>query len=154
MQLLKHFASLTLHPKNAKELKGLILQLALQGKLTANWREENSNIETSEIILKHINKVKSKLINEKKIKKEKPIPLVKNNEIPFKLPNKWSWCRLNVLGVIGSSSRVHQKDWQTEGVPFYRAREIVKLSKNGIVDNDLFITEELYNKLLIVRFLS
>lgn len=44
MQLLQHFKELTVQPKNAQELKGLILQLAIQGKLTANWREENSDI--------------------------------------------------------------------------------------------------------------
>ena len=39
MKLLEHFKELSLYPKNAEELKGLILQLAVQGKLTANWGE-------------------------------------------------------------------------------------------------------------------
>ena len=43
-----------------------------------------------------------------------------------------------------TSSRVHQRDWQTGGIPFYRAREIVNLAKYGSVDNELFISEELY----------
>ena len=47
---------------------------------------------------------------------------------------------------VGSSKRVMQKDWKTEGVPFYRAREIVKLSEDGFVDNELFITEEMYKE--------
>ena len=47
---------------------------------------------------------------------------------------------------IGSSRRVHKKDWRETGVPFYRAREIVKLAKQGYVDNDLFISEELYEE--------
>lgn len=46
---------------------------------------------------------------------------------------------------VGSSKRVFQKDWKTEGVPFYRAREIVKLAENGYVDNELFITPEMYD---------
>ena len=41
MKLLEHFKELSLYPKNAEELKGLILQLAVQGKLTTNWREDN-----------------------------------------------------------------------------------------------------------------
>ena len=45
---------------------------------------------------------------------------------------------------VGSSKRVFQKDWKDAGVPFYRAREIVKLSEQGYVDNELFITEEMY----------
>ena len=42
--------------------------------------------------------------------------------------------------------RVHQTDWRKSGVPFFRAREIVSLDKDGYVDNDLFIDEELYEK--------
>ena len=47
---------------------------------------------------------------------------------------------------VGSSKRVFQKDWKTQGVPFYRAREIVKLAENGHVDNELFITPEMYEE--------
>ena len=47
---------------------------------------------------------------------------------------------------VGSSKRVFQKDWKSSGVPFYRAREIVKLSEQGFVDNELFITEEMYQE--------
>ena len=146
MQLLQHFKELTLRPKNAQELKGLILQLAIQGKLTANWRLENPNVEEASESLERIKKEKKQFIKGKRIKKEKLLPEINKNEIPFELPNSWRWCRLNDLGIIGSSSRVHQKDWQTDGVPFYRAREIVKLSRFGHVDNNLFITEELFEK--------
>jgi len=51
---------------------------------------------------------------------------------------------LSDLFKIGSSKRVLKAQWQTSGVPFYRGREITKLSQNGFVDNDLFISEELY----------
>ncbi|RDL46233.1 restriction endonuclease subunit S [Marinomonas piezotolerans] len=47
---------------------------------------------------------------------------------------------------ITSSKRVLQKDWTKSGVPFYRAREVVTLSKQGFVDNDLFISEEMYSE--------
>jgi len=62
----------------------------------------------------------------------------------YKLPDGWKWKKLGDLFDIGSSKRVHQKDWTTEGVPFYRAREVVLLSKNGSVDNELFISESMY----------
>jgi len=48
---------------------------------------------------------------------------------------------------VGSSKRVLQSDWKKEGIPFYRAREIVKLSDFGLVNNDLFISECHYNEL-------
>lgn len=47
---------------------------------------------------------------------------------------------------VGSSKRVYKSEWTTEGVPFYRAREVVKLSKNGYVDNELYISEEMFQE--------
>ena len=69
--LLQHFKTLTKQPQNAEELKGLILQLAIQGKLTENWRRNNPNTESSSVLLKNIEVEKERLIAEKKIKKEK-----------------------------------------------------------------------------------
>ena len=56
----------------------------------------------------------------------------------------WTYKKLGDLFDITSSKRVFQKDWKNKGVPFFRAREIVKLSKQGYVNNDLFISEEMY----------
>jgi type I restriction enzyme S subunit len=63
----------------------------------------------------------------------------------YKLPNGWEWKKFEELFTITSSKRVHKKDWLSDGIPFYRAREVVKLSQNGFVDNELFISEEMYN---------
>ena len=54
--------------------------------------------------------------------------------------------KLGELFRIGSSKRVLQSQWKTEGVPFYRGREITRLAENGFVDNELFISEELYSE--------
>jgi type I restriction enzyme S subunit len=56
----------------------------------------------------------------------------------------WPVVRLGEVFDISSSKRVHQKDWREKGVPFYRAREVVLLARDGVVDNDLFIDEEMY----------
>ena len=63
----------------------------------------------------------------------------------YELPDGWEWKKFQELFTITSSKRVHKKDWLSKGIPFYRAREIVKLSQNGFVDNELFISEEMYN---------
>ena len=47
---------------------------------------------------------------------------------------------------VGSSKRVFESEWREAGIPFYRAREIVKLAKDGFVKNELFIEEDLYEK--------
>ena len=54
--------------------------------------------------------------------------------------------KLSELYDIGSSKRVFQSEWRESGVPFYRAREIAKLSDDGFVDNELFIDEKLYSE--------
>ncbi len=58
--------------------------------------------------------------------------------------NEWAPVRLDELFDIGSSKRVMKSDWSESGVPFYRGREISTLSNFGSIDNDLFISEELY----------
>lgn len=58
----------------------------------------------------------------------------------------WADVKLGDIFEISSSKRVFQKEWQSAGVPFYRAREIVKLAENGTVKNDLFISEELFEE--------
>ncbi len=63
------------------------------------------------------------------------------------LPEGWEVTALGKLGTVGSSRRVRKNDWKSEGVPFYRAREIAKLSREGSVKNDLFITNELFEDL-------
>ena len=58
----------------------------------------------------------------------------------------WEKRTLGGLFDIGSSKRVLQSQWRTEGVPFYRGREITKLASDGFVDNELFITEDQYRE--------
>lgn len=71
--------------------------------------------------------------------------LVPDWEQPYKVPENWCWTYIKLGFDVTSSKRVHKKDWLTNGIPFYRTRELVKLSENGYVNNELFISEELYN---------
>ena len=59
---------------------------------------------------------------------------------------KWPDVTFGEIFEISSSKRVLEAQWKTAGVPFYRAREIVKLAKVGTVENELFISEELYRE--------
>ena len=58
----------------------------------------------------------------------------------------WEVKKISQMFNVKSSHRVHQSDWQSIGIPFYRAREVVKLARDGIVENELFISQELYDK--------
>ncbi|MCH9032398.1 MAG: N-6 DNA methylase [candidate division Zixibacteria bacterium] len=57
---------------------------------------------------------------------------------------EWPLVKFGDICEIGSSKRVFQSEWKKSGIPFYRAREIVKLAKYGFVENELFISEEMY----------
>lgn len=82
----------------------------------------------------------------KKITIEEALVLV--DEQPYQIPENWCWTYLKAGFDVTSSKRVHKSDWIDEGIPFYRTRELVKLSENGEVDNELFISEELYEGLI------
>ncbi|MBT2688365.1 restriction endonuclease subunit S [Bacillus sp. ISL-47] len=127
---------------DAQDLKNSVLQLAVSGKLVEQREEEGSAKE----LLEQIKVEKEKLIKQGKIKKQKKLPDIKEDEIPFDIPESWVWVRFGEIVNVVSARRVHQSDWRKEGIPFYRAREIGKLAEFGKVDNELFIDEELFNK--------
>ena len=124
------------------DLQKSILQMAIQGKLVEQRPEEG----TAEELYKHIQAEKQALIKAGKIKKEKPLPEITEDEIPFEIPSTWKWVHWGEVINIVSARRVHQSDWKAEGIPFYRAREIAKLAENGYVENELFISQELFDE--------
>ena len=98
--LQQHFSSFFTEKKNIKSLRETILQLAVQGKLTEGWRVNNPNTEPASELLKRIEAEKQKLIAEKMIKKEKPLPIIEDKDKPYDLPESWVWCRLRDLVTI------------------------------------------------------
>ena len=108
MKLLEHFKELSLHPNNTEELKGLILQLAVQGKLTVNWREANPDAEPATLLIEKIEAEKNKLIKEKRLKKNKKLDEIQESEKYFILPDSWSWVRLGNIGNIFNGDSVNK----------------------------------------------
>jgi type I restriction enzyme S subunit len=79
------------------KLKQAILQEAIQGKLTADWRAAHPDAEPASQLLHRIQAEKSRLIAAKKLRPEKPLPKITPAEIPFEIPEGWEWCRLGKL---------------------------------------------------------
>ena len=79
--------------KYAEMLRQSILQQAVEGKLC----EQDPNDEPASVLLEKIKAEKERLIAEKKIKKQKPLPLINDEEKPFALPKGWEWCRVGAL---------------------------------------------------------
>lgn len=103
------------------DMQKSILQLAIQGKLTEQRPEEG----TGEELYRQIQKEKQALIKAGKIKKEKPLPEIIDDEIPFDIPNSWKWIRLQdiILSIsAGKSFRCN------EVIPEDQEPGIVKVS--------------------------
>ncbi len=83
--------------KLARHLRVSILDEALQGKLTVNWREEHPSCEPVTELLSSIEQKKTALFFDKKTRPEKPIAKIKSDEIPFNIPDSWQWCRLGSI---------------------------------------------------------
>ena len=84
-----------MNQKLPKQIRRSILQYAVQGKLV----EQNPQDEPASELLKRIKAEKDQLIKEGKIKKEKPLPPITQDEIPYDLPQGWQWVRLGELGI-------------------------------------------------------
>ena len=78
---------------DTKALRSRILDLAIQGKLTEQLESDG----TAEELYQQIQAEKLALIKEGKIKKEKPLPEISADEIPFEIPENWMWVRLQEI---------------------------------------------------------
>ncbi|HAT1553058.1 TPA: restriction endonuclease subunit S [Aeromonas hydrophila] len=81
-----------------KKLRELILELAVRGKLVP----QDPNDEPASVLLERIAVEKARLVKEKKIKKEKPLSAISEDEKPFELPKGWEWCRFEDIVDIQS----------------------------------------------------
>lgn len=99
-----------------QELKNSILQLAIQGKLVEQRPEEG----TGEELYRQIQSEKQKLIREGKIKKEKPLPEIAEDEVPFDIPESWKWGRFGELVFfnIGKTPPRAEAQWWGTDVPW------------------------------------
>ena len=109
-----HFDPLFITPESVKALRQTILQLAVMGKLVP----QDSNDEPASVLLKKIAAEKARLVKEGKIRKPKPLPSIKPEEVPFDLPVGWEWCRLSELSLLitkGSSPKWQGVQYVEEG---------------------------------------
>ncbi len=89
----EHFDTLFTTEASIDALKQTILQLAVMGKLVP----QDPNDEPASELLKRIAQEKAQLVKDGKIKKQKPLPPISDEEKPFELPSGWEWCRLGSI---------------------------------------------------------
>ncbi len=122
---------------NAEQLKNSILQRAIEGKLVEQREEEGTAAE----LLREIKAEKARLVKEGKLKKEKPLPEIKAEEIPFEIPESWEWVRLCDLGWFssGKTPAMHEpRNWTNGTVPWITSKD---MKTKYLVDSQMKITE-------------
>ncbi len=92
------------------DIKASLLQAAMQGKLTKQLPEDGN----AEDLLEEIKVEKEKLIAEGKIKKQKPLAPITDDEIPFSIPENWRWVRLDEIANSMSAGKDKPKDFKKE----------------------------------------
>lgn len=108
-----------------KQMKASILQAAIQGKLTEQLPEDGDARE----LLREIQAEKSRLVKEGKIKKEKPLSEITEDEIPFDIPENWCWVRLGVISKITNGFtplRSNNNFWNSKDIPWFTIKDIRK----------------------------
>lgn len=124
-----------------QELKNSILQLAIQGKLVEQRPEEG----TAEELYRQIQEEKRCLVKEGKIKKEKPLPLISEDEMPFEIPESWKWVRVGNCGSWGSGSTPSKTNSEYYGgtIPWLKTGDL----NDGVVTKiPEYITELAFEK--------
>jgi len=112
----------------SEDLRKSILQQAIRGKLVEQRPEEG----TAEELYRQIQSEKAKLLKSGKIKKEKPLPEITKDEIPFEIPETWKWVRLSSIGITQTGNTPSKKypEYIGKDIPFITPGDIL----NGRID--------------------
>ena len=112
-----------------QELKNSILQLAIRGKLVEQRPEEGM----AEELFARIQEEKQRLIAEKKIKKEKPLPEITEYEKPFDIPESWKWVRFGTVISLVSGTDFKPEEYNDQGRGTVYITGASNLSENGVI---------------------
>lgn len=125
-RLSTHFDTLFTTEASIDALKQTILQLAVMGKLVP----QDPSDEPASTLLARIAAEKAQLAKEKKIKKEKPLPAISEDEKPFELPQGWVFERIAVFGLVGTGatpSRSNPAYWEPAEINWVSSGETAEL---------------------------
>ena len=130
-----------------KQAKSKVLDLAIRGKLVP----QDSNDESASVLLDKIKTERVELVRQGKVKKEKPLPEIADDEMPFDIPDSWCWCRLG--GYLDIRDGTHDSPkFHDKGVPFVTSKDI----NGGMLDFSTckYIAEEDHKKFSIRSFVE
>ncbi|MDN5274755.1 MAG: restriction modification system specificity domain protein [Candidatus Saccharibacteria bacterium] len=122
-------------PGGIERLKKTVLRLAISGQLVPQDSSEGTGGE----LYQQIQIGKTKLISEGKLKKQKPLPEITGDKIPFEIPKTWTWARLGNIGIVGTGATPSRDDHTYYGgtIPWVTS----SLTSNDIIlKTDEYIT--------------
>ncbi|EHK7403844.1 restriction endonuclease subunit S [Vibrio parahaemolyticus] len=142
----EHFDTLFTTEESIDQLKQTILQLAVMGKLVP----QDPSDEPAAELLKRIAEEKAQLVKEKKIKKQKALPPIAEDEKPFELPSGWEWCKFGELSQFINGDRgknyPNKNEYVSDGIPWINTGHIQP--DGTLTTSDMnFITEEKFDSL-------
>ena len=132
----------------AADLKKSILQYAVEGKLVP----QDIHDEPASILYEKIIKEKETLIKQGKIKKEKPLPPITDDEIPYNIPENWKWVRLGEVCVIKRGNGLTKNDFTNSGIPCIHYGQIHKYYKYSTNTTMTYTSEQIGKKLKTVEY--
>ncbi|HAH9215366.1 TPA: restriction endonuclease subunit S [Escherichia coli] len=142
----EHFDNLFTTEASVDALKQTILQLAVMGKLVP----QDPNDEPASELLKRIAQEKAQLVKEGKIKKQKPLPPISDEEKPFELPEGWEWCKFGLTSEFINGDRgsnyPNKNEYVSQGIPWINTGHIEKNGTLTVTEMN-FITEGKFNEL-------
>ncbi|MEB2630670.1 restriction endonuclease subunit S [Peribacillus frigoritolerans] len=146
--LLEHFERIFDTPESVEKLEELILDMAIRGKLV----QQDPNDEPASELLEQIGKEKERLIEEKKIKREKPLLISIDAERPYELPQGWEWIRLGEVVFLKSGNTIAKEDEEITGnLPYLKVRDMGLNENNpSIITSTRYINDiDKYSKHII-----
>ena len=134
----------TFNKKFPEDMKKSILQMAMQGKLVEQRSEEGTADELYEQIVAE----KAQLIKDGKIKKEKPLPEITEDEIPFDIPSSWKWVRLGTIVSVYGGKRIPAGTRLSENDTGHKYIRVADMKDETVSLDDIkYITDEIYEKI-------
>ncbi len=111
-------------PYGIQKLRELILELAVRGRLAP----QDPNDEPASVLLEKIAEEKARLVKEGKIKRQKKLPEITEEEEPFELPEGWEWVYLNDIGDWGAGATPNRRNTKYYGgeIPWFKSGELVE----------------------------
>ena len=129
---------------NAQDLKNSILQLAIQGKLVEQRKEEG----TAKELVEKIKQEKKRLIKEKIIKKETALDELTDEEIPFDIPGNWQWVKLGEIVSVNGGKRIPAGRSLTDEDTGYKYIRVADMKNGSILLDDIkYIPHDIYPKI-------